>query len=419
MPTVQAAVLLGPGKMEIREFPKPELAADAIWLKVEYAGVCGTDKHYYEGHSRLPFEMIAGHEIVGTVAELGPRANESMTVVGGPLKEGDRVTVAPSSRPCGKCWFCLNVPTRPMLCPNRIIYGLGNTEKPPYLLGGFAEYVYLHGTSYVFKLADVMPSELAVLAEPMAPAYRAITRAFPAGLPIHGEGYGPNKSVVVLGAGTVGLLAIVAFKHTGAGRVIAVDVLDSRLELARRMGADELLNAKSTTVAERVAAVRELTEGVGCDILFDAAGVPAAFREGLEMVRRGGTVVEVGHFVDTGGLDLHPHEILQKDLTIHGSLGYPPLTFREALALLQATRAPVRDLVTHVFSLAETEKALQVSGTEGSCKVVIKPQPAITREDNEASQPRTAHPHLRPPRAAGSHRRARRDVGDGDARHHP
>ena len=373
MPRVKAAVLLGPGQLELREFDKPPLARDAIWLRVDYAGVCGTDKHLYEGHTRQPFTMIPGHEIVGTVAEIGPEANQSMTIFGGPLKEGDRVTVAPASRVCGKCWYCLNAPTRPMLCPNRIIYGLGSTEKPPHLLGGFAEFVYLHGASYVFKIDDRLSSEVASLAEPTAPALRAVSRAFQPGLPLHGEGCGPGKSVLVLGAGTIGLLAIVALRHTGVGRIIAVDVLDSRLELARQMGADEVINAKRTTFSERLARVRELTEGVGCDVLIEAAGVPAAFREGLEYVRRGGVFVEVGHFTDTGGFDLHPHEILQRDLTIHGSLGYPQVTFKEALSLLLRTSAPVRNLVTHVFPLAETERALQVSGSEGTCKVVIKP----------------------------------------------
>ncbi|MHB1133039.1 MAG: zinc-dependent alcohol dehydrogenase [Chloroflexota bacterium] len=373
MATARAAVISGPGKVEIRTFEKAPLAADAAWLRVEYAGICGTDKHMYDGHLQTSGAMIAGHEIVGRIEELGPRANESMTVFGGPLRVGDRVTVTPASRVCGKCWYCLHVPTRPMLCPNRIIYGLGSTEKPPHLLGGFAEYVYLHGASYVFKIDDDMTPEVAALVEPLAPALRAVTRAFQPGLPLSGEGYGPGKNVVVLGMGAIGLLATVALKYTGAGQVIAVDVLDSRLELARAMGADVLINARQTSAAERLAQVRDLTEGVGCDVLVEAAGVPAAFREGLDLVRRGGTFIEVGHFSDTGGCDLHPHEILQKDLTIHGSLGYPQVTFQEALSLLKHTRAPVGKLISHVFPLDQIEKALQVAGSEGSCKVLIQP----------------------------------------------
>ncbi|MHB1416001.1 MAG: zinc-dependent alcohol dehydrogenase [Chloroflexota bacterium] len=373
MAMVKAAVMLGPGKLEIREFPKAPLERNAAWLKVEYAGVCGSDKHLYDGHVQQSGPMIAGHEFVGTIEELGPEANDSMIVFGGPLKVGDRVTVTPASKVCGKCWYCLNVPMRPQLCPNRIIYGLGSTEKPPHLLGGFAEYVYLHGASWVFKIDDDMPSEIAVLAEPTAPAMRAVARAFPPGIPQQGEGYGPGRSVVVLGAGTIGLLATALLKHTGAGKVIAVDMLDSRLEMARKMGADELVNAKRTTFAERLEAIRDLTDGVGPDVLVEAAGVPSAFREGLELVRRGGTIIEVGHWSDTGGFDFHPVAVCSRDLTIHGSLGYPQVQFKDALAFLKQTKAPVRELVTHKFPLTQIDEALRITGQEGTCKVVITP----------------------------------------------
>ncbi len=373
MTKVKAAVMLGPGKIEMREFTKPELEPDGVWLKVEFTGICGTDKHSYQGHASYNYPLIPGHEFVGTIAEIGPRANDTMVIFGGPLKEGDRVAVAPGSKGCGRCWYCLNAPLRTTLCPNRFAYGFVNVDRPPHLWGGFAEYIYLNGASWVFKIPDGMPLEVAVLAEPTATAIRGLAKGFQPGIPLQGEGYGPNKSVVVLGAGPIGLFTIGALKFTGAAKVIAIDMLDSRLEYARAMGADEVINAKRTTFEERLRLVREMTEGVGCDVLVEAAGVPSAFREGLELVRRGGVFLEVGHFTDPGAVEIHPFVICNRDLTIHGSWGYPQLQFKDALAFLARTQAPVRDLVTHIFPLDELEKAIQLSGTEGTCKVLIKP----------------------------------------------
>lgn len=169
------------------------------------------------------------------------------------------------------------------------------------------------------------------------------------------------------------MLTIGALGYTGADTVIAIDILDSRLELAKSMGVDEIINAKQTTFDERLKMIREMTEGVGCDVLVEVAGVPSAFTEGLKFVRRGGVFLEVGHFTDPGTVEIHPLVICNRDLTIHGSWGYPKVQFKDALAFLKNTRAPVQNVISHVLLLEEAERAIQISGTEGTCKVLVTP----------------------------------------------
>ena len=372
---IKAAVMLKPGELELREFDKPELGRDAIWLKVDYAGVCGTDKHSYLGHANYDYPLIPGHEFVGTIAEMGRDANEAMILFGGPLKVGDRVAVGPGPVGCGKCWYCLNTPLQANLCPNKafVAYGFTTVERPPYLWGAFAEYIYLQPDTYVFRLDDDLSSEVAALTEPTATALGALNRACRPGIPLQGEGYGPNQNVVVLGAGPIGLMTIVALKHSGAAQVIAVDLLENRLQLARKMGADVVINAQETTFEERLERIRDLTEGVGCDTLVEAAGVPVAFKEGLRFVRRGGVFVEVGHFTDPGAVEIHPFTICEANMMMIGSFSYPRIMFKHALTLLKRTPAPITDLITHKLPLEDIEKAFELAGTKDACKVLIEP----------------------------------------------
>jgi len=372
---VKAAVMVGPGQVELREYDKPELGRKDIWLKVDYAGICGTDKHYYLGHSKLAKPVVLGHEIVGTIAALGSEANDAMIVSSGPLKEGDRVAVAPSPAGCGRCWSCLNLPLHPNYCPNKGFpaYGFTPVDRPPHLWGGFAEYLYVQPDSFLFKIEDGMSTEVAALAEPATTAITGIAKIFRPGIPLQGEGFGPGSSVIVLGVGPIGLLAVAMAKYSGAATVFAVDLLDSRLQLARDMGADVLVNAGQTSLEERVQSVREQTEGMGCDVLIETAGVPAVFAEGLQYLRRGGVYLEIGHFTDPGGVEVHPHAICRGEFTIHGTFGYPPMMFKPALSFLRDTQAPVEELVTHTLKLEDIVQALKLAGTAGTCKVLIAP----------------------------------------------
>ncbi|MEE2657697.1 MAG: zinc-binding dehydrogenase [Candidatus Latescibacterota bacterium] len=372
MSTVQAAVMTEPGTIEMREFPRPEIGDDEILLKIDQTGICGSDKHMFAGHMTLLFPIIAGHELVGTIEEMGSRAEEAMAVVGGPLQEGDRVTTTPSSTTCGRCWYCLHMPQRPTLCANRYVHGFVSSEVAPAPRGGFSEFMHLTKKSWIFRIPEGLPSDRAVLTEPAAVATRAVERALGPGIPHIGEGLGMDQSVLVMGAGPIGQLVIAVLAHVGTELIIAADLSPSRLDMAKEMGGHHTINA-SDSLECRTEAVKELTEGVGPAIVIETAGVPIVFKESLDLVRRGGIVVEVGHFTDPGGVDIHPNIVCFKDLDIRGMWAYPAIQFKTAMSFLKNTTAPLDEFITHRLSLAETEKGIDITGSEGSMKVVVTP----------------------------------------------
>jgi len=370
---VKAMVMVEPGKMEMRSFQMPEIAEDSMLLKVDATGVCGSDKHAYLGHSKINFPIIPGHEIIGTLAKVGPKSHESMKIIGGPLKEGDKVAVVPGSFGCGKCYNCLHTPHRPSICSNRVVYGNTNCEKPPHLFGGFADYMYIHPRTWVFKLPErVLEREIGVLAEPMAVATRTVERSYSPGIPHINEGYGLGKTVAVLGAGPIGLLVIAVLKATGAGRIIATDLSNTRLEMARKLGATDAIIAVGS-MEDRIQKVMDITDGVGAEIVYECAGIPQVFKEGLELVARGGKLVEVGHFTDSGNTEIRPHIICRKDMDILGVWAYPQIQFGTALTALAQIDTPLKELITHRLSLEKTEDAIKMLGNEGVLKAVIEP----------------------------------------------
>jgi L-iditol 2-dehydrogenase len=254
---------------------------------------------------------------------------------------------------------------------NRVIYGFSNCEKPPHLTGEFSQYTYIHPRSWVFKIPDEVPEELRVLVEPAAVATRAVERANSPGVTQVGEGYGVGSSVVVLGAGPIGLMIVAALRHTGAGRIIVTDAVDSRLQMAKRLGADEAINVIREKPEERLQRVLDQTEGVGADIVIEAAGVPAAFKEAIDLVRRGGIVIEVGHYTDSGNVQVSPHQICRKDIDIRGVWSYPPIQFKIAIDFL--AQAPLKELITHRLPLDRLVEGIDMLGNEGVLKVVIEP----------------------------------------------
>ena len=217
-----------------------------------------------------------------------------------------------------------------------------------------------------------MSTEKAVQTEPMATGLRAVERAYSPGEPFMGHGYGVGRTAMVVGTGPIGMMAIVALRFSGADLVIAQDLLQSRLDMAKRMGADHLIDGK-LPLEQRLLQVQEMTDGVGPDVVIEAAGAPIAFQEALAFVRRGGKLIEVGHFTDPGTTEIHPFTICFKDLDIHGSWAYPPAIFNDALSLFSRTSLPVDEVVTHKVSLDELPDAIELVGTEGVGKVVVQP----------------------------------------------
>lgn len=372
----RAWVMVEPQKVVMQEFEIHEVTEDCALLKVEACGVCGTDKHMYFGQLPMatpPYPFVAGHEIIGTIVELGKKANESMAVFGGTLEEGDRVALAPGSLPCGKCWHCLHMPSRPVFCPNRsFVYGMTSLKKNPNVWGGYSEYIYLFPKSQLFKISKNMAMKRAVLIEPMATALRAVERAYSPGEPEMRRGYGVGRSTMVLGAGPIGLMVVAALRYSGAGLIIVQDLLPNRLEMAKRLGADITIDG-NLPLEDRLKQVKDITDMVGPDVTIEAAGAPLAFKEAVDFVRRGGKLIEVGNFTNNGPTEIIPFFICNKDLDIHGSWGYPSVIFRDVIAMLEQMDSPVEDVVTHVLPLQEFPKGLELTGTKDVGKVALAP----------------------------------------------
>ena len=360
---VKAAVLEGVEKLSIYDYPEPEVEANGILLKMELCGVCGTDMHMYGGKMTLPFPVIPGHEFVGIVEEIGEKAKK-FEARGRFIDVGDRVTVVPgTNRFCGDCYGCRFMPHKPTLCSNRKVLGVNMTSsEAPHLLGGWAEKVYIDAEHFwVYKVPDEVPPEVAVLSEPLAVSSRAFERAVAPGLPTYGEGFRIGGSVVVQGAGTIGLLAVASAKLAGAGKIISIDMVDERLKMAERLGAEHLIDIRQhKSLEDRVTEVNRLTGGLGADVVIECVGVPAAVPEGIDMTRRGGKFVEVGHYTNPGPVPINPHIICFKDMDILGSWAYPPTQFATCLDMMKLSmdKMPLHEIVTHRFKVIEAQKAM-------------------------------------------------------------
>src|SRR6201987_4674913 len=322
---VLAATLVKPGKYELREFPLPEPAPGCVLIRMELSGICGTDKHTYQGYitqyagsgdgKQIRFPIIQGHENVGTVAAIGG-SGEYLDFEGIPLKVGDRVVVG-ANVSCGQCYYCRHdFPY--YFCQKMTDYGNNLcAADPPYLFGGWSQYIYIVPRSFLVRVPDDLPSEVAVLTEIIAVTV-GLDRAkqmsaFPS------EAFLFDDTVVVHGVGPLGMCFLMKARMLGAGNIIAIDLSDYRLEFAKRLGADYVLNAAKTTRAERLEFIRGLTQGRGADLVIGTAGVPEAVPETLDLMRLGGLLVEAGNFSDLGEVAISPHrQICAKSARILG-----------------------------------------------------------------------------------------------------
>ena len=380
--SVLAATLVEPGHYEIREYPLPDPAPGCALVKMEVSGICGTDKHTYLGFTgqyggtgtprTLPFPIIQGHENVGTIAAIGGDGHYT-DFEGLPLKIGDRVIVGPNVS-CGTCYYCRHdFPY--YCCENTVDYGNNISAKdPPHLFGGWSQYLYVVPGSFVVKVPDELPSEVAVLTEIMAVTV-GLDRAkqisaFP------NESFRFDDSVVVLGTGPLGVCFAMKARMLGAGTIIAVDLSDYRLEFARKLGADHVINASAITEKERLAQIRELTHGRGADVVVECAGVPGAVREALELLRVGGLLIEAGNFSDMGEVAISPHRHLcAKNVRILGVGGEEPAAYGPSMRQMGRfmRHYPLKQFVTHRFGLRQVEAAMKKSMAVDSMKVVIDP----------------------------------------------
>jgi len=380
---VKAVVMTAPGKVEVQYLPYPKLEKGALILKMHLSGICGTDKHAFKGEKilygdteaeqEIVYPTVHGHENAGEIVEISPQDKCKIEYYGKELKVGDRVTMCPNII-CRNCWYCRHIFAYPFCAKNTTIGLSFPSNKPPYVVGGWAEYMFVPPKAWVYKIPEDMPDELAALTE-LFVVTATLDRAKEFSR-LEARGFGFADTVLIQGAGAIGLMHLAKAQMLGAGKTIILDESDTKLRIAREFGADHTVNIKKVSHKERVKMVRDLTEGRGADVVVETAGTAGAIREGLEYTRRGGTYIETGSFVDTGEVTINPHRHLAaKNVLLIGNSNHPHTGYYPAMKMMMKYRKefPFEKLITHIFPLDKAKEALKKSFEPDCLKVMFKP----------------------------------------------
>jgi L-iditol 2-dehydrogenase len=344
--TMRAAVLYAKGDLRIEERPVPAYGPDEVLLRVRSVGVCGSDVHYYTegriGDVVVNAPTVLGHEAAGEVAAVGAEVRD--------FAVGDRVAVEPSLT-CGVCAWCRS--GRYNVCP-----AVKHLGTPP--VDGIYQTYFATPTRRLFVAPPTLSFDEIALLEPLSVGLHAVTLAPTC----------PGDVVVVLGAGPIGLMTLQMVRLSGASRIIATDKLDSRLAVARSLGATDTVNAAQTDARS---AVLDLTGGRGADVVYEAAGAPETFQQALDVAAPCAAVALIGIYA-AGASSLDLHGARRKELTIRMVRRFRH-AFPRALDLAARGKVELAALATHRFRLADTEKAFTLVQTygDGVIRAVINP----------------------------------------------
>jgi L-idonate 5-dehydrogenase len=345
---MKAAVLHGARDIRIEPYRQPELHPGMVLLRSRRVGICGTDLHYYEHGYNATFvpdrPFILGHELTAEVAAVAPGVDA--------VKVGQRVTVNPA-RACGFCAYCKGGQIN--LCRKTIMLGSASTTPPTD--GALAEFVTVRADQ-CHLLPDNMDDGIGAMMEPLSVALHAVKRA----------GTVSGKRVLVTGGGTIGLLVAMTARAFGAVPVAVSDIVAARRNKAIELGADVALDPTAHDLRHQV---QELT-GLGFDMVFEASGAPPALRAAFDLVRPGGTIVQIGT-VGTADIPIPVNQIMVLEINFRGSMRYGD-TFDEAISLVAAGRIQVSSLINNVFALEDSVKALHLAADKSAAlKVQIQP----------------------------------------------
>ena len=330
--SMRVAIMEGIGKMGFTQRPIPTPKEDEVLVKLEYVGICGSDMHYYEtgaiGDFVVEPPFVLGHEPGGTVVEVGSKVTH--------LKVGDRVALEPG-KTCGHCRYCRE--GKYNLCPDVVFFA-----TPP-VDGVFQEYV-AHEADLCFKLPDNVSTLEGALIEPLAVGFHAA---------IQGDAHLGQKAVV-MGAGCIGLVSMMALKARGVQEVYVVDVMDKRLDKALELGATAVINGKKEDVVVRL---NELTGGLGTDLAIDTAGSEFTVRQAIMAAAKGSTIVLVGNS-RTGEMNMPTDFILNKELTLKSVFRYRHI-YPIAIEAVATGKVDLKGIVSNIFPLSDIQNAMDES----------------------------------------------------------
>ncbi len=359
----KAALFTTPrGRMEIRDVRMPPVEPDGMLVRVTMANICGSDLHIWRGDTPLrPGNHIIGHEMVGRVAELGQNIRTDSQ--GQPLAVGDRVTYLYFYF-CGRCYACLEGYRSACVNMMRTPYQMDDVMIS---MGAYAEYYYLRPGHHVFKVPDELPD---AMVSPVNCALSQVTYG------LQRIGLRIGQSIVIQGAGGLGIYAAAVARDMGASRVIVIDKFEPRLQMAAQFGADHLINLNTfDTEEKRVRHVRELTNGWGADVCVEVVGSPAVIPEGIRMLKNGGHYLIMGSINPRQTAPLEAGRIVFGRITLVALATYEPWVIPQALDFMRRnqTRYPFDKLISHTFPLPEINEAFQQADAGAVIRAAIVP----------------------------------------------
>ncbi len=346
---MKAARFIEPYKFDVVEVEKPKPEGAEVLLKVDYCAICGSDLHTYKLGLYVESGQIMGHEFGAVVEELGPDYV-------GDLKVGDRVVTNPTVA-CRHCVMCMD--NKPNICENALTATIAYGRD-----GAFAQYVLQGAGAYYYKLPDNVSTREGALIEPLSVAVHAVNRAKPK----------VNDKAVVFGAGTLGVMTTQVLKAIGCTRVIQVDMSEPRLEVAKKAGADYVINpAKVDDVIAEIAKIYGPgyygPNGAEADLVFECAGVNATVRQAIQVVRHGGKIVCIANTEEDTPINVTA--IVQKEVDFIGSYAYVS-EFQEAIDLVASGKVNLDLLISEEFPIDQIGDAFECAcDTLKSVKVVV------------------------------------------------
>ncbi len=370
---VKSVVLEAKGKLSLKSFPYPELKKNCAIIRMEHSGICGTDKHSFEGffHQKggrpIPLPVIQGHENVGVIEEIN---GELLDHDGNILKIGDRVVPAPNIS-CGKCFACRN--NRPYYyCDCKLDYGNNiGAGEPPHIFGGWSEYLYILPGSHLFKYPDTLDPKFGTFIEPLS-VTGCLDKARQ--WSSEWEPFRSGDTVVILGTGPIGLFHLIKANIMGAGKIYSVDPYKFRTSLAKEFGATDIITSEDRE--EIKDSIMRLTDNLGADLVVDCSGVSEGFTIALELIREGGMVLEVGIFSNSHDIPINPHShILEKSARVIGIGGDDISQYYPSIKLLERNidKLPWEKIISHQFNIDNIHEAMDVAMSDKSMKVLLNP----------------------------------------------
>ena len=345
MGRMKVALMTEVGKIEMVERDIPVTKDDEILVKIKHCGICGSDVHYYEkgriGNFVVTKPIVLGHECSGEVVQVGKDVMH--------FKVNDLVAIEPGV-PCGHCEFCRKGLYN--LCPDVVFLA-----TPPYD-GAFCEYI-AYPARMAFQLPRGMDTMEGALIEPLAVGFHAMMQS----------NAKVGQSAVILGAGCIGLCTLLALRAAGVSHIYVVDVIERRLEMAKKLGASEIIHAKNTNVKDYIDSV---TNGAGLDLVFETAGAMATTQLTPSLVKRGGMILLVG-MTSEGIVSYDLGTVLSKEASIHTVFRYRNM-YETAINAVVSSKLPLKDIVTSVFPFDKVQEAIEynIHNKSETVKVVIE-----------------------------------------------